>query len=59
MKESTKDQIAGKVKEIKGDIKQRVGGAMNRPDVQGAGAGEKLAGKAQKKVGQVEKVFNH
>ena len=59
MKESTKDQIAGKAKEIKGDLKQRAGGAMNRPDIQDEGTGEKLAGKVQKKVGQVEKVFNH
>jgi len=57
MKPSTQDEIAGKVHEVKGEIKQKVGNVTNNPNLEGEGIGEKLAGKLQKKVGQVEKVF--
>jgi len=40
-----------------GAIKQKVGHVTNNPDMEGEGTGEKLAGKVQKKIGQVEKVF--
>jgi uncharacterized protein YjbJ (UPF0337 family) len=42
---------------VKGAIKQKVGHVTNNPDMEGEGTGEKLAGKVQKKIGQVEKVF--
>ena len=57
MKESSKDEIAGKVHETKGAIKEKVGRATNKPDLEDEGTGEKIAGKIQKKVGQVEKVI--
>jgi uncharacterized protein YjbJ (UPF0337 family) len=57
MKESTKDEIAGKVHETKGAIKEKVGRATHNPDLEDEGTGEKIAGKIQKKVGQVEKVI--
>ena len=57
MKSSTKDQAKGKYHEVKGAIKQKVGHVTNNPDMEGEGTGEKLAGKVQKKIGQVEKVF--
>ena len=53
----TKDEIAGKVHETKGAIKERVGRATNNPDLEDEGTTEKIAGKIQKKVGQVEKVI--
>jgi uncharacterized protein YjbJ (UPF0337 family) len=56
MKPSTKDEIAGKVHEVKGDIKGKVGRVTNDPDLEAEGTGEKIAGKIQKKIGQVEKV---
>ena len=56
MKPSTKDEIAGKVHEVKGDIKEKVGHLTNDPDLEAEGTGEKIAGKVQKKIGQVEKV---
>jgi uncharacterized protein YjbJ (UPF0337 family) len=56
MKPSTKDEIAGKVHEVKGDIKEKVGQLTNDPDLKAEGTGEKIAGKVQKKIGQVEKV---
>ena len=56
MKPSTKDEIAGKLHEVKGDIKEKVGRVTNDPDLEAEGTGEKIAGKIQKKIGQVEKV---
>jgi uncharacterized protein YjbJ (UPF0337 family) len=57
MKPSTENEIAGKVHEIKGTIKEKVGDLTNDPDLEGEGIGEKIAGKVQKKVGQVEKAL--
>ena len=55
MKPGTKDEIAGKIHEVKGKIKEKVGQLTNHPDLEGEGIGEKIAGKLQKKIGQVEK----
>ena len=57
MKPSTEDQIAGKVHEVKGKIKEKAGQLTNNPDLEGQGIGEKIAGKVQKKIGQLEKVI--
>jgi uncharacterized protein YjbJ (UPF0337 family) len=57
MKQSTKDELIGKAHELKGAIKQKAGQAANKPDLEAEGQGEKLGGKIQKKVGQVEKVL--
>jgi uncharacterized protein YjbJ (UPF0337 family) len=57
MKPVTKDEIAGTVHEVKGTIKQKVGKLTNDPDLEGEGVGEKIAGKVQKKIGQVETVI--
>jgi uncharacterized protein YjbJ (UPF0337 family) len=56
MRQSTRDEAAGKVHEVKGKIKQKVGKLTNNPDLEGQGIGEKIAGKIQKKIGQLEKV---
>jgi uncharacterized protein YjbJ (UPF0337 family) len=56
MKPSTKDEIAGKVHEVKGDIRDKVGKQTNDADLEAQGTGEKIAGKVQIKIGQVEKV---
>jgi len=56
MRQSTKDEAAGKVHEVKGRIKEKVGKLTNNPDLEGKGIGEKIAGKIQKKIGQLEKV---
>ena len=55
MKPSTENEIAGKVHEVKGAIKEKVGQLTNDPDLEGAGTGEKIDGKVQKKIGQVRK----
>jgi uncharacterized protein YjbJ (UPF0337 family) len=57
MKPSTKNEIAGKVHEVKGTIKKKVGELTNDPDLEGEGIGERTAGKLQKKLGQVEKAL--
>ena len=57
MKPSTQNEIAGKVHEVKGTIKEKVGQLTNDPDLEGEGTGEKIGGKVQKKIGQVQKVL--
>jgi uncharacterized protein YjbJ (UPF0337 family) len=57
MKKSTKDRIEGKYHEAKGAIKEKVGSATDNPDLYARGRDEKVAGKVQSKVGQVEKTI--
>jgi uncharacterized protein YjbJ (UPF0337 family) len=57
MKPSTTDQIKGSFHEMKGKAKQAAGKVTNNPKLAAEGENEKLAGKVQKKVGQIEKVF--
>jgi uncharacterized protein YjbJ (UPF0337 family) len=57
MKDSTKDKIEGAVHEAKGAVKEKLGHVSNNPDLEAEGQGEKIGGKVQKKVGDVEKVF--
>ena len=57
MKDSTKDKIEGAVHEVKGAVKEKVGHVTNNPNLEAEGAGEKLGGKIQKKVGDIEKVI--
>jgi len=56
MKDSTKDKAEGTLHEAKGAVKQAVGHALNKPNLEAEGQDEKIAGKVQKKVGDVEKV---
>jgi len=57
MKPSIENEISGKVHEVKGKIKEKVGRLTNDPDLEGEGIGESIAGKVQKKIGQVQKVL--
>ena len=57
MKPSTKDQIAGTVDEVKGAVKQKAGQAVGNDRLEAEGQAQNISGKIQKKVGQVEKVF--
>jgi uncharacterized protein YjbJ (UPF0337 family) len=57
MKPSIKNEIAGKIHEVKGKIKEKAGQMTNNPDLEGKGIGEKIAGKVQNKLGQAEKVL--
>jgi uncharacterized protein YjbJ (UPF0337 family) len=53
----SKDQIQGKLHEVKGKAKQKVGQVTNNPNLAAEGQAEKIAGVFQKKVGQIEKVL--
>lgn len=55
MKPSTKNEIAGIVHEVKGKMKVKVGQLTNDPSLEAEGLGEKIVGKVQKKIGQVQK----
>lgn len=57
MKESTKDQARGKFENLKGTIKEVAGSITGQPELEAEGKDQKLAGKAQEKLGQVEKVI--
>ena len=57
MKQSTKDQAQGAVHEVKGAVKEKVGQVIRNPQMAEDGQDEKVAGKIQKKVGQIEKVL--
>jgi uncharacterized protein YjbJ (UPF0337 family) len=57
MNTSTKDKIEGKFHELKGKAKQKAGQAAGNPNVESEGQVENLAGKVQKKIGQIENVF--
>jgi uncharacterized protein YjbJ (UPF0337 family) len=57
MKQGTKDKARGKFHEMKGKVKEKVGRAINDPNLEAEGRGEKFGGKVRKKIGQVEKVL--
>lgn len=55
MKPSTDDKATGKLHEVKGAIKEKVGEVTNNPDLEAEGRAEENAGKVQKWIGKVEK----
>lgn len=57
MDSSTNDKIKGNFHEAKGKIKEEAGRATGNRDMEDRGTGEKVAGKVEKKVGDVKKVF--
>ena len=57
MKSSTKDKIKGALKEAKGKVKEETGKVTRNPDLRDRGTIEKAGGKVQRKIGDVEKVF--
>jgi len=57
MKSSTKDRAEGKFHEAKGKVKEMAGKLTDNPKLEARGTGEKIAGKIQEKIGQVEKVL--
>jgi uncharacterized protein YjbJ (UPF0337 family) len=57
MKESAKDEATGRFHEVMGKINEKAGELTNDPDLEGEGIGEKIAGKIQKKIGQLEKAI--
>jgi uncharacterized protein YjbJ (UPF0337 family) len=57
MKQGTQDKGKGKLHEMKGRVKEKVGRAMNNPNWEAEGIVEKIAGKVQRKIGQVKNAF--
>ena len=57
MEQSTKDQINGNLHKWKGKVKEKAGQVTNNPDLTAEGQAEQLAGKVQKKIAQIEEVF--
>lgn len=57
MKAGIKDELKGKAHKVKGAIKETTGKVINNPKLEAEGHHERAAGKVQKKIGQVEKVF--
>ena len=57
MKQSTTDQAAGALHEVKGALKEKAGQIANDPDLAAEGQAERVGGTVQKKIGQIEKVF--
>ncbi|MEX2131428.1 MAG: CsbD family protein [Pseudohongiellaceae bacterium] len=57
MKNSTKNQIQGKVLEEKGKLKEVTGIMTGNKKLEREGKAEKIAGKFQKKVGDAEQVL--
>jgi uncharacterized protein YjbJ (UPF0337 family) len=52
-----KDQIKGKIEEIKGDLKERIGGATKDRSTQGEGFLENKKGKLRGAMGDVKEGF--
>jgi uncharacterized protein YjbJ (UPF0337 family) len=57
MKPSTKDEINGDIHEVKGTVKETAGKLTRKPNLDANGRAEQSRGKVQKKVGQIENVF--
>ena len=56
MKSSTKDNVAGKLHQVKGTVKEVVGKTLGNRDLEAEGKVEKIAGKIQEKIGEIKKV---
>jgi uncharacterized protein YjbJ (UPF0337 family) len=57
MKSSIRDKVEGTFHEVKGAAREAAGKLSDNPKLQVKGATEKLAGRAQEKIGQVKQVF--
>jgi uncharacterized protein YjbJ (UPF0337 family) len=57
MKSSTRDKAEGTYHEVKGKVKEVAGKVTDNPKLEAEGFGEKMAGKAHKKIGQVKEAI--
>ena len=57
MNSSASDKAKGTAKQVSGSVKEAAGKAVGNDRLRAKGAAEKTEGKAQKKVGDVKKVF--
>ncbi len=49
MKPGTKDEVAGKIHEVKGAVKEKVGKLTHNPDLEAEGKVEKVVGEVRTK----------
>ncbi len=49
-----RDKIEGKIEEVKGNVKKRIGGATEDPAKQAEGWAQEKKGQVQKKIGEAE-----
>ncbi len=59
MKPSTEDQIKGTLHVMKAKAKEKIGQVTNNPNLESEGQAEGIVGTVQKKIGQIEKVFEN
>jgi uncharacterized protein YjbJ (UPF0337 family) len=57
MKSSIRDKAEGTFHEVKGKVKEIAGKLSDNPKLEAEGAGERMAGKVQEKIGQVKKIL--
>jgi len=57
MRSSSMNQAKGKIREIKGRVKEGFGVATNNPETEARGKGERIAGKVQRKVGEAQQLL--
>jgi uncharacterized protein YjbJ (UPF0337 family) len=58
LKPSTTDKIQGSAKIVSGKVKEETGKVIGNPNLQAKGNVEKNEGRVQKKIGEIEKVFD-
>lgn len=56
MKSSTRDNLEGKMHQVKGKIKETVGKVINDRTMEAEGTAENIGGKAQEKLSEIKKV---
>ena len=57
MASAIKDKVKGALREAKGKAKEVAGKITDNPKLQGKGVAEKVAGKAQRKLGEIKTVL--
>ena len=57
MKSSTKNQATGLAKSVAGKVKEVTGKTVGNPRLEAAGKAQKIEGKTQQKVGEIQKVL--
>ena len=56
MKSSTRDNVEGKMHQVKGKVKETVGRVVKDRELEAEGIVENIDGKAQEKIGEIKKV---
>lgn len=57
MSSALKDKVKGTLREAKGKVKEVAGKLTDNPKLEAKGVVEKLAGKAERKLGEIKKVL--